>query len=317
MAQKAKICAEEIDGLVITGNPAMLFLLTGTDTACLSRAPFRLERAFGETCSAKDVGLTHVSPEAKAYFPPCISAFVGADVVCAAAAVQLCTGEETRLMVDIGTNGEICLWHRGMLYAASTAAGPAFEGVGISVGMRAEQGAIDRVYAADGRLQAHVIGDAPARGICGSGLVDAAAAMLELELMDETGALDADCVEIGGGICLTQKDIRMVQLAKGAICAGIRTLLETANASDVSVLEIAGGFGKYIHTDNAVRIGLLPQEAAKRVYTAGNAALSGASMLLLSCGLREACERMAKQAQVVELSSNPVFSRHYMSDMLF
>ncbi|MBQ7786478.1 MAG: DUF4445 domain-containing protein [Clostridia bacterium] len=316
MAKKAHIHAEEIDGLVITGNSAMLFLLTGTDTACLARAPFRLERRFGGTCSAKDAGITCVSPEAEVYFPPCVSAFVGADIACAALAVQLCTGTETKLLVDIGTNGEICLWHRGKLYVASTAAGPAFEGVGISAGMRAEAGAIDRVYAEDGRLQVHVISDAPARGICGSGLVDAVAALLELDLLDETGALDGDSVEIGGGISLTQKDIRMMQLAKGAISAGIRTLLETAQASDVSALEIAGGFGKYIHTDHAVRIGLLPREAAKRVNAAGNAALSGASMLLLSREMRAACESMVRQASVVELSSNPVFARHYMSDML-
>lgn len=316
MAKGAGVSAQEIDGAVITGNTTMLCLLTGTDVAPMARAPFALPKRFGEVCTAERLGLSALKAETEIYLPPCISAFVGADVVCAAAAVKLCEGEETKLLADIGTNGEICLWHRGQLYAASTAAGPAFEGVGISCGMRAGTGAIDRVLILNGRLEAHVIGGGKASGICGSGLMDAIAGLLELELLDETGALEDDPAEIGG-ISLTQKDVRMVQLAKGAVCAGIRTLLETADAGRAESMAIAGGFGRYLNMDSAVRIGLIPPEAADNVEIAGNGALSGASMLLLGAGRRESCLAMAERAQPVELSANPVFARHYMTCMMF
>lgn len=316
MAQRAGLDVRAIDGAVITGNTAMLCLLTGTDAAPMARAPFALPERFGRTFAAEQIGLTALKPGTQVYLPPCISAFVGADVVCAALAAQLCSGGETKLLADIGTNGEICLWHGEKLYAASTAAGPAFEGVGISCGMRAGTGAIDRVSIADGKLQAHVIGGGEAKGICGSGLMDAVACLLELELLDETGALEEEPAGIGG-ICLTQKDIRMVQLAKGAVCAGIRTLLETAGVPKADSITIAGGFGRYLNMDSAVKIGLIPPEAARRATIAGNGALSGAAMLLLGGSERSACLDIAVRAQSVGLSANPVFARHYMTCMTF
>ena len=211
------------------------------------------------------------------------------------------------------------LWHEGTLYACSTAAGPAFEGAGISMGMGGKTGAIDRVWVQDGALQAHVIGEAAPIGLCGSGLVDAVAALLDTEILDETGYLEDDPAVIADPVEVTQEDIRAVQLAKSAIHAGMRTLIHTAGLTpdDVATLYIAGGFGSYLNVNSAGKIGLLPEELTNRVTVLGNAALTGAAMLLLCDDLRPACERLARRTKVVELAANPVFVSEYMERMMF
>ena len=158
LAEESGIPTSEIDGVVLTGNTAMLYFLTESNPKTLSCAPFHADRRFGESLSASAVGLSSVSGDTEVVLPPCIGAFVGADTVCAILATGLCRSGESTLLADIGTNGEIALWHNGRLSVASTAAGPAFEGVGISMGMRGETGAIDRVVLANGRLHAHVTG---------------------------------------------------------------------------------------------------------------------------------------------------------------
>ena len=158
LAHKANIRAEEIDGVVITGNTVMLSLLTEDSVEPFSHAPFAVSRFFGETITADDLTLTCLAPATPVYLPPCISAFVGADITCAMLATQLCEGN-TALLADIGTNGEMALWHDGKLTVCSTAAGPAFEGVGISMGMRGADGAIDKVTLSEGTLQAHILGN--------------------------------------------------------------------------------------------------------------------------------------------------------------
>ena len=262
---------------------------------------------------AREVGLTVLSPEATVYLPPCIAAFIGADTVTATLASDLREIPETALLCDIGTNGEMVLWHENTLYACSTAAGPAFEGAGISMGMGGKTGAIDRVWVTDGEIHAHVIGEADPVGLCGSGLVDAVAALLDTELLDDDPAVISHPVEI------IQEDIRAVQLAKSAIHAGMRTLIHTArlDCDDVATLYIAGGFGSYLNVQSAGKIGLLPEELTDRVTVLGNAALTGASMLLLCADLRPACETLAKETQVVELAANPVFVSEYMERMMF
>ncbi|MBQ2716209.1 MAG: DUF4445 domain-containing protein, partial [Clostridia bacterium] len=178
LALSARIDAKEIDGAVITGNTVMLSLLTREDVEPFSHAPFEARRLFGETLSAKELGLCSLEPGARVCLPPCISAFVGADTVCALLATDLC-GKDCAMLADIGTNGEMALSYNGALRVCSTAAGPAFEGVGISMGMRGAFGAIDKVSVSGGELEIHVIGEGEAVGICGSGLVDAAASMLD------------------------------------------------------------------------------------------------------------------------------------------
>ena len=341
LCKSAKRSPTEIDGAVITGNTVMLYLLTETSPEPLSHAPFSLSRPFGEALTAKELLLSSLSPETEIYLPPCISAFIGADTVCAILASDLCAKGDTELyetssyavdnakaplaenktalLADIGTNGEMALWHGGKLYVCSTAAGPAFEGVGISMGMRGENGAIDKVSLVNGKLEANVIGGGIPKGICGSGLVDAVAALLDSEELDETGYLEDDEVTLLSPVTLTAKDIRMVQLAKSAISAGLSTLLHEAGTDEahVSVLYIAGGFGNYLNKRSAGRIGLLPQKLIDKTENIGNAALIGAETLLLDKESRIFAEKLSIDALAVELSTNKYFSDAFISGMMF
>lgn len=319
LAASAGIPVREIDGLVITGNTVMLHLLTETSPEPLSHAPFEVQRKFGEIVEAGALGLASVAPETEVYLPPCISAFVGADLVTALLASGICEEAGTQMLVDIGTNGEMALVRNGRLTVCSTAAGPAFEGAGISQGMQGKCGAVDRVFLQDGELKAHVLGEGTAEGICGSGVVDAIACLLESGRIDGTGYMEEESVLITPSVAFTQKDVRMIQLAKSAIHAGIRTLLHLADIDygEVSGLLVAGGFGSFLNVENAGRIGLIPEELVPSVRVIGNAALSGAAMLLLNLDYRAVCERYAGDAKGIELSSNPYFSEEYMAQMMF
>ncbi|MBR7097790.1 MAG: DUF4445 domain-containing protein, partial [Clostridia bacterium] len=315
---QASIEPTAIDSVVITGNTVMLSLLTKESVEPFSHAPFDAKRLFGETLTAEQLELSALSPNTSVYLPPCISAFVGADTTCAILATELTKQNVPTLLADIGTNGEMALWNDGKLTVCSTAAGPAFEGVGISMGMRGAEGAIDKVTVSNGTLQAHVIGDAEPKGICGSGLVDAVACMLDEEILDESGFLENEPFEIKAPVTLTQKDIRMLQLAKSAICAGLMTLMENdrLTPSDVPILSIAGGFGNYLNMESAARIGLLPKALAEHAKAVGNAALGGAVMLLLNETYRAKAEVLTKNAVTLDLSSNHTFSEFYMSGMM-
>jgi len=319
MTREAGLPDRAADFALITGNTVMLYLLTETDPEPLTHAPFHAPRLFGETVPAALLELDALAPEAEVYFPPCAGAFLGADMLCSLMASDICRKPGTRLLTDIGTNGEMILKHGDRLYAASTAAGPAFEGAGISMGMGGRDGAVDKVWVKDGSIGAHVIGGGEPVGICGSGLVDAVAALLETEALDETGYLEDDPAVISGPVSLTQDDIRAVQLAKSAIHAGLRTLLLTAGADcgQVEELGVAGGFGSYLDIGNAGAIGLLPEELLPKVRILGNAALAGASMLLLSRDLRGVCEEYARRVELVSLAANPTFASEYMERMLF
>lgn len=318
LALSARIDPKNIDVVSVTGNTVMLSLLAHEDTEPFSHAPFEAKRLFGEDLTAQELDLPALSPETPVYLPPCISAFVGADTVCALLATGLCESG-TSMLVDIGTNGEMAIWHEGKLTVCSTAAGPAFEGVGISMGMRGDVGAIDKVVLLNGEPYPHVIGEGKAIGICGSGLVDAAACMLDSEIIDETGALDDDPFALCDSVSLTGQDIRMLQLAKSAICAGLLTLAESAGLEpeDVPMLYIAGGFGNYLNKKSAAKIGLLPTALAQNSETVGNAALEGASMLLLDSSMREKACMLSGKAQTLELSTHKGFSEHFMMGMMF
>jgi len=302
--------AEKVDLLVITGNTTMLYLLTGRDPSCLSHAPFLADTLF-------DTYTTLLGRPA--YLPPCMNAFVGADITCAVLASGMCEHSTTALLCDVGTNGEIALWKDGILRVTSTAAGPAFEGAGISCGCGSIRGAIDRVWVQDGKPAVHTIGDAPAVGICGSGLIDAIAALLELGILDETGALDDDEVILSNGVALLQSDIRAVQLAKAAIAAGIETLLEESGVSceEIGTFYIAGGFGSHLNINSAVRIGLFPAQLQNNVQVLGNAALTGTAQLLLDKSCLAKLQVLANASSHCSLGGNPTFNEHYMEQMLF
>lgn len=307
---QAGIASAQLDAMVITGNTTMLYLLTGRDPKFLSRAPFSADHLFGEEARFLD---------RQAYLPDCLHAFIGADTTCALLVSGIADRNETALLCDVGTNGELALWHHGQLYIASTAAGPAFEGAGISFGCSSVPGAIDQVDVHHGLLSCHTIGNMQAVGICGSGLVDAIAAMLETEAIDETGYLEEDPFPLRDGISLNQSDIRAVQLAKAAIHAGITTLLHAAGCSsdDVSAVYLAGGFGSHLNLKSAVRIGLLPAELAEKVRVIGNAALDGAAMLLMDTTMREKIHAMRHLCQHIHLDGNPVFAESYIEAMMF
>ena len=214
---------------------------------------------------------------------------------------------------------ELLQFGNNSLTVCSTAAGPAFEGVGITMGMRGEMGAIDKVSFTDGKLLAHVIGECAPLGICGSGIVDAVAYMLDAEILDESGSMEYEPFSVKPPVRITQSDIRMIQLAKSAICAGLLTLTESTelDTADIPILYIAGGFGNYLNRQNAAKIGLLPASLANNSQAVGNAALSGASMLLLNSDMRVTASQLAKTADTLELSTSKLFSEHYMFGMMF
>lgn len=319
LASEADIDPAAIDSIVITGNTAMLCFFTATDTAPLAKAPFTLPRVFGETLSALQLGLTALSAHTAVYLPPCASAFIGADAVCAALACGVGLDGRTFMLADMGTNGEMLLQHKDALYACSTAAGPAFEGVGISCGMPAMAGAIDEVALVNGQPTVHTIGGGKAVGICGSGLVDAAACLLATEEMDKTGYIGDAPVPLAEHIALTQEDIRALQQAKGAVCGGLQTLLHRADltADEVEVLYVAGGFGSRLGGRNAAAIGLIPRGLASCIQPVGNAALDGASCLLLDGSARDRLPALIAKMQVVELATDPYFVDQFVKNMAF
>lgn len=311
------LTSEDIDTLVITGNTTMLYLLTKQNPEALSHAPFQADRLFGEMITAKEIGLPYENM--RVYLPRCMSAFVGADITMALLASDICSGSETALLADIGTNGEIALWHGGALTCCSTAAGPAFEGAGLSMGMAGKSGAIDHVKVKNNALCAHIIDSDIPKCICGSGIIDALACLLKTNQMDETGLLDDDPCTISGAVCVTQQDIRAVQLAKSAVCAGLQTILsmKSIQPPQVKSFVIAGGFGSYLNVESAAKIGLIPPALSPKAHIAGNAALSGAAMLLLNSDFIKKSEALAKSAVTIELSSNAEFMELYVENMMF
>ena len=336
---QAAVEREAVKALVLTGNTAMLYLLCGQNPASIAAAPFRQDRYFGEFLPASALGMP-LAEGARIYLPRCMSAYVGGDITTALMAAGFdrkleIAASEPELLVDIGTNGEMALAAGGRLLCCSTAAGPAFEGAGIYQGMNAKEGAVSRVALADGEIRCEVIGGGEAKGLCGSGIVDAVAVMVKAGILDETGlineeghAFEAYITEVddqpafrlpGTGVILTQQDIRAVQLAKSAVCAGMLTLMGEAGMKpeDIGRLTIAGGFGAFIDANAAETIGLIPPGFAAKAVAVGNAAGTGASMTLLSEEIRRRSEALARRAETVELSTSPRFMEYYVENMLF
>ena len=313
--QETGICA--VSESVVTGNATMLHIYEGLNPASLAVSPFDVQSYFG--CFSR-----RTLAGAPVYLPRCIGAYVGADIICAILAADLEHGG-TQLLADIGTNGEMALFHADKLLCCATAAGPAFEGAGISAGMPAASGAIRAVSLQDDTVHYETVQDAPAVGICGSGILDALAVMLETEEMDDSGYLepqdeDAEDWAIGtSGISITQKDIRQIQLAKSAICGGLLTLLdeEGMEPEDIQRFVIAGGFGNTMNHASAAKIGLFPAGLQDKTVFIGNGALGGAAMLLLNRALREKTEQMAQDAEELSLSTSPSFMDYYIDCMAF
>lgn len=290
--------------VLLAGNTAMHHLFCGLDVGPLTHAPFMspaLEAWRGE-----------IGWPGPASFLPCLGGFVGSDLLCGIVATRLDEQAEPHALFDIGTNGEVVVGSANGIVCASTAAGPAFEGGRISSGMRAGAGAIDSVHVRDGNLVCGIIGGGPARGLCGSGLVDAAACGIELGLIATNGRLrNSDKrMALANGVALTQSDIRELQLAKGAMAAGIRMLA----GNGVDTLSLAGAFGNYIRAASARAIGLLPEDLM--VQPVGNSALRGARALLLMPSTREArLRKIVGITRHVELAADPGFADLYAEMM--
>lgn len=289
------------DFTVITGNTAMLHFYENLDCTSLAASPFTPASCFGTKTQTT-------------LLPRCISAFVGADITCGILASGLLRHKKA-MLIDVGTNGEIVYKNGEEFICTSAAAGPAFEGAGIQNGSPAVAGAINKVFAIGSRFEYTTVGKEKAKSICGSGLIDAIAAMLRCDILDETGYLASDFVIGDSGVVITPQDIRQVQTAKAAIRAAIETVCD--DLPNVEAFYLAGGFGNYLNLDNAVAIGLLPQEMKKKTVLCGNTAAAGAATLLFDCGACRMANAIAAGARTIQLASNDEFYRNYISYMNF
>ncbi len=308
----------DVTRATVTGNTTMLHLLTGRPVETLGVYPFTPVTLFGEALPAREI-LPELTA-AELYLPPGISTYVGPDITCGLLATGLGARDEPELLIDVGTNGEMALASAGSLWCCSTAAGPAFEGAEISAGMPALSGAIEDVWVDGEGLGFATVGRKRAKGLCGTGLIGSVDALLDLGIIDETGAMEKAGVEIGdSGITLTRADVRKLQLAKAAIAAGIDTLVHEAglSAEAVGSLHLAGGFGSYLQPRPAAGIGLFPQILVDRADPAGNTALTGAVMLTLSRAARRTVAERAASAVEVPLSTHAVFMDRYIENMGF
>jgi uncharacterized 2Fe-2S/4Fe-4S cluster protein (DUF4445 family) len=311
---------EAVAHVAIVGNTVMHHLFCGIDVKPLAYFPFE-PADLSEQHFTTDQLSWNLAETANVRFLACPGGFVGSDLLAGVFATRMHERSKLAALIDLGTNGEIIVGNREKLLCASTAAGPAFEGANLSMGMRATSGAISEVHVEDGHLRCHVLGGIPARGICGSGLVDAVAAGLELGLITGSGSFADGKKEMPlcEDVRLTQSDVRELQLAKGAIAAGLNLLLKQWNAGigDLEVIYLAGAFGNYINRTSARRIGLL-NAPLELISPSGNTALLGAKLALFdrfteSPGLPEVVTRM----QHVSLASDMQFQEAYVEAMIF
>ena len=315
----AAVSPGQISRVCVVGNPAMQQFFLGISPENLAGVPFApvLTEAKQSSCA----GILPVCAGAQLLTVPDISGYLGADTVGCVLATEMYNQEPITLMVDIGTNGEVVLGNRERLIACSTAAGPALEGANIRFGMRAAEGAIDHVWLENGKLRCSVIGGGEARGICGSGLIDAVAVGLRTGLLNRRGRIrnEARILPLTDRICLTQEDIRQVQLAKGAICAGIRLLAGRLGLGmeDIRQVLLAGAFGSHLDPENACRIGLLPEELLGRIRPVGNAAGCGAKMLARDEALLPVAQMLAERIEFLELAELPEFAGAFARAMGF
>ena len=347
LCDEAKIDPNNIYELTAAGNATMQHLLLAIPVQQIAQAPYVSAFSSALNVPAKELGIK-IHPQGNIYVLPSVAAHIGGDTVAVTLSAAMRSSEKINLAIDIGTNGEVVLGNCHCLLTCSTAAGPAFEGARISCGMRGATGAIERVHIKQD-LQIAVIGGGPPIGICGSGLLDAIAELLNVGLIDNTGRLltgndipetvppalckriitidnnpafvlaHAEKTKHGKPVLLTQRDIRETQLGKAAIHAGIIMLINQMkiNAKDIDRLYLAGAFGNYIRPESALRIGMLPDIPLQKIHPIGNAAGAGAREVLLSQAARQHAEDLARNIQYVELAGRPEFQNIYSDCMFF
>lgn len=336
----------QITRTTFVGNSTMSHLFLNTSPRSLAVYPFKPAFTDEQTLTASDLGL-NIHPMAEIILLPNIDSHIGSDTTGMLLSTRLSNCSGTHIAVDIGTNGEIAAVKNGQIFACSTAAGPAFEGASIHQGMRAVPGVIEKVEYKNYDIKIKTITGQSPIGICGSGLIDAAACLLKCGIIDKSGRMITKEEAIDAGlpqtlsrrlitfeknpafilafsdsdshIILTQKDIREIQLAKGAILSGIQTLMNALDmkAEDLDSILLAGTFGNHINIESALRIGLFPQISKEKIKSVGNAAGTGASMALLSNAERSHAIQISKQVKHVELSANEFFKEFYINAMMF
>ncbi len=315
------------EAMTVVGNPTMLHIFLGISPEGMGTYPFT--PAFVSTVyrSGEALGLSVGTITVL----PSVSAFIGSDVMAGVWLLGMTKEPLPTMLLDMGTNGEIILVNENRIYAASCAAGPAFEGANISSGLGGVSGAVSELFEREGRLTFRTVGDAPAVGICGAGLIDLTAYLLDQGILDDTGYLEEDFViegfhntKIGmtyqkTAVTLTPEDVREVQLAKAALRAGIETLLveDSLSHTGVSKLYLAGGLGYYIARASACRIGLFAADLEDVIEPVGNTALKGAIAALCTEGAVFEMEALCQSTVTVELNDRAFFSECYMEEMLF
>lgn len=343
--EQAKIAPEHIYKIVVVGNTCMHHIFLGIDVSYVGLAPYAPAVRDPLVLAAKELPLK-AAPNARVCLLPIVAGFVGADTMGAVLATRIYDSDKIRVMVDIGTNGEVVMGSKDKLMACSAPAGPALEGAQIRHGMRGAVGAIEKVEI-DSDVRCQVIGDAPAIGICGSGLIDAVAKMLDAEVVNNSGLLRRREREVlppairerlidnahgcefvlvqatdagkDEAVTLTQTDIRQLQLAKGAIYSGILMLQKVMGVPDEQIEEImlCGGFGNYINIESAVRIRLLPPLPLHKITYFGNAAHLGAQLALLSEVERTRAYTIAQRIEHVALATRPEFQEVFVDAITF
>ena len=347
LCEKSPVKPWQIYELAVAGNATMQHLLLGIPVEQIAQAPYVSAVCSAVNVPAEALGLD-IHPQGNVYVMPSVAAHIGGDTVAVALATSMRTSNTINLALDIGTNGEIVLGNAQRLFACSAAAGPAFEGARIAHGMRAAAGAIEQLHISDDVDISVIGGDKPV-GICGSGLIDAIAELLNAGILDATGriltgaelpddlpaALGRRVIEQNGApafvlasdqqtkngktLALTQRDIRQAQLGKAAINAGITALLNRADISldQIDQVFLAGAFGNYIRPASARRMGLLPDLPLEKIRFVGNAAAVGAKQVLLSSQARQSAEQTATAIAYLELAGHPEFQDLFSESMFF
>ncbi|MGN1410494.1 MAG: ASKHA domain-containing protein, partial [Eubacteriales bacterium] len=323
--------------VIYSGNTTMIHLATNVDPTSLGKFPYTPKIRGGNDIPAD---MLDISPFGLVYLPPIISSYVGPDITSGVLASQIEKKKGTTLFIDIGTNGEMVIAKDGSLSATSTAAGPAFEGMNITYGMRAGKGALEMFQIDDGgNIETHTIGDVKATGICGSGLLDIVGELVKTGVVGPNGKIippekgsypenlkqyvvsfeGKPAFRVTDDVYLTQKDVRQVQLAKGAVRAGIEAFLLSQNvrAEDVDLVEIAGSFGYHLRAKSLINIGLLPKEFEGKVSFVGNTSKSGGKAFLLNTDLRRYMEELVGKIDSVELSNREGFNKIFVNALNF
>jgi uncharacterized 2Fe-2S/4Fe-4S cluster protein (DUF4445 family) len=306
----------ETSKVVMVGNTVMHHIFSGLNIVPLSFYPFNSPDLKMQHFSAGELEW-RLPGNADIRFLPSIGSFVGSDILAGVAATKIAEKDRYSILIDLGTNGEIVLGNSKGIICASTAAGPAFEGARISRGMRAVTGAVSSVQSENGKLISHVIGNVPAKGICGSGLIDAIAVFVEQGKIGAFGEINAgeEKIELAPGIFLTQQDIREFQMAKAAVAAGLQVLLNRFHLSfsEVENIFIAGGFGNFLNLQNVVNTGLI-ESSVDKIIKMGNTSLIGAKMFLF--GDDEIVSKILDKVTHVNLEADPNFQDIYIEKMM-